>query len=482
VATVQAGEPVTNEGNGHGPGLLGRLRNRLRPASRAEGAPAAEGEEDGKANGKPSGFLGRMTRRVRNVLRRGGEEKDSQEAVEEPPAEETVLLFAYRAAYTPLHTPDGTAQMPADLVPLCKLHISERVRPEAIETIRIFSEVGVDIKVFTPSTADETVASLRQAGLGSGEKERLTTISGPELAALDAGQLARAAHQTTVFGQVTPEQAGQVVAVLRAEGERVAVVGDGVSDLPAMRQANLAISRQSSTQAALGLADLVLLGDSPAVLSGVLEKGQRIVNGLLDVLKVQLTQVSYLALLILAIPIVAYGFPYQSAQGTIISVVTVALPSAGLTLWAMSGVLPSTGLGRLLAHTVIPAAVTMSGAALIVYLYILNDRGDVPYAQLAVTWTLVITGSLLVVLIKPPWPTRVGGVARAGDPKPAALSLVLLVLFVLVTALPVTERFLKTTWLHRPEDYLLVVAVSFGWLLTLSLIWRAIPLVRRVRD
>jgi cation-transporting ATPase E len=422
-----------------------------------------------------------MARQVRSVLRRGGEEEDGPEAVEEPPAEETVLLFAYRAAYTPLHTPDGTARMPADLVPLCKLHISERVRPEAIETIRVFSKVGVDIKVFTPGVADETVASLRQAGLGSGEKERLPATSGAELAALDAAQLARASRETTVFGQVTPEQAGQVVAALRAEGERVAVVGDGVSDLEAMRQANLAISRQSSTQAALGLADIVLLDDSPAVLSGVLEKGQRIVNGLLDVLRVQLTQVSYLALLILAIQAAARGFPYQSAQGTIIAVVTVALPSVGLSLWAVSGVLPGTGLGRLLAHTVIPAAVTMSGAALIVYLYILNGTGDVPYAQLVVTWTLVVTGSLLVVLIKPPWPTRVGGVARAGDPKPAALSFILLVLFVLVTALPVTERFLKTTWLQRPEDYLLVVVVSFGWLITLSLIWWAIPLVRRVR-
>jgi hypothetical protein len=71
-------------------------------------------------------------------------------------------------------------------------------------------------------------------------------------------------------------------------------------------------------------------------------------------------------------------------------------------------------------------------------------------------------------------------VARAGDPRPAALSIILLALFVLVTALPVTERFLKTTWLQRPEDYLLVGGVSLGWLLTLSLIWRVMPLVRKV--
>lgn len=477
VALPEEGEAVEDKGSR--PGFLRKMRTRFRPAGAGQEPSPAGGEEDRSEDGERPGFLRRAAGRLQKVLRRGEAAGDGTEAVEAPPAEETVLLFAYQAELVPLHAPDGSPRMPPNLVPLCTVHFSERVRPEAIELIKTFSEIGVAIKVFAAGAA--AYASLQQAGLGSSDQEPPSTLSGPELAGLDARQLAQAARETTVFGQITPEQAGQVVAALRAEGETVAVVGDGVSDLEAMRQASLAISRQSSTQAALGLADIVLLGDSPAVLSQVLQKGQRIVNGLLDVLKVQLTQVSYLALLILGIQIAAHGFPYQSAQGTIISISTVVLPSVGLSLWAASGVLPSARLGRLLAWTVVPAAVTMGLAALIVYLVILDSTGDVAYAQLTVTWTLVITGLLLVVLIKPPWPTRLGGAKRPGDIKFTALSLVLMVLFVLVSSIPLAQRFLKTAWLERPQDYLLVVAVSLGWLVTLSLIWWVMSLPRRAR-
>ena len=100
---------------------------------------------------------------------------------------------------------------------------------------------------------------------------------------------------------------------LRQSGESVAVVGDGATDLAALQQANLAIARQTSTQAALGVADIVMMGNSPKALLQVLYKGQGIVHGLLDILKLNLTQVFYLALLIAAIQVVSVGFPYVLA-------------------------------------------------------------------------------------------------------------------------------------------------------------------------
>jgi cation-transporting ATPase E len=271
-----------------------------------------------------------------------------------------------------------------------------------------------------------------------------------------------------------------VVATLREQGEAVAVVGDGVNDLPAMRQAGLSIARQSSSQAALGAADIVLLEDSPGVLLRVLEKGQRIVNGLLDVLKLYLTQISYLVVLIAAIRLAADGFPYVSKQGSLIGIVTLSIPALGLSLWATGGVLHSARLGQRLARFVGPAAVTLGATGMVVYWFFLDRTGEVAYAQLALTYTLVLSGLVLVVFVRPPWPSRVGGVAQGGDWRPTALVLVLLALFFLAASIPLAEQFFQLTQLRQPTDYLFVGLAVLAWALLLRFILLLVPQTRRI--
>jgi magnesium-transporting ATPase (P-type) len=247
-----------------------------------------------------------------------------------------------------------------------------------------------------------------------------------------------------------------------------------------MRQANLTISRRSSTQAALSQADIVLLEDSPQVLSVVLDKGQRIVNGLLDVLKLNLTQVFSLALLILGIRLFSFGFPYASAQGTAIAVVTVAIPSVGLSLWAAAGVLPSASLSRLLSRFVMPAAILMSAAGLVVYVFFLDRTGELAYAQLTLTYTLVGCGLLLVIFVRPPGRAWLSGSGQRGDWRFVVLALALMVAFFLVSAVPLAQEFLKLDWLRQPSDYLVVGLAMLAWALGLRFVLRVIPVERRV--
>jgi cation-transporting ATPase E len=307
----------------------------------------------------------------------------------------------------------------------------------------------------------------------------LQTLSGDALAALAGEELAQAAKQNTIFGPLRPEQFGLVVTTLRENGELVAVVGDGVEDLAAMGQANLAIARRSSSQAALSVADILLLEDSPSALSRVLDKGQRIVRGLLDVLKLNLTFVVSLALLILGLRVTSAGFPYQSIQGTVIQVVTVALPSAGLSLWAASGVLGNVRFGQLLARFVAPASITMGAAGSIVYWYFLQETGRIRYAQLTLTYTLVLAGLVLVIFVRPPIRPLVGGGPRHSDLRPTALVLVLLVLFLGVAGIPFTEELLKLSWLEEPEHYLVVALAVLAWALFLRFLWLLMPVEGR---
>ncbi|HSR34384.1 MAG TPA: HAD family hydrolase, partial [Anaerolineae bacterium] len=248
----------------------------------SEGVESGEGAPSGEGGTKPNLFR-RLFAGVNRRLRRGEEKQEEKEAAEEQAAREVSLLFAYDPESTQLYDVRGEPCLPPGLRPLCRLRYVERVRPEAVNTIQAFAETGVSIKVFTSDAPEQTAAALREAGLGSGEELPLRTISGPQLAELGAAQFSRAAEEHTVFGLLSSAEAERLVRALRKAGQSVAVVGDRANDLAAMEQASLAIARRSSTQAALRVADIVLLEDSPGVLTDVLDKGQRIASSLLDV-------------------------------------------------------------------------------------------------------------------------------------------------------------------------------------------------------
>ena len=443
----------------------------------AQASPAAA-PQDATAAG---GLMQRLSSQVERVLGRQEREPESDEP-DSQPIEEAVYMVAYCPELVPLHTSGGLPALPEGLLPLCRLRYTEQVRPEAIETVRAFSQSGVEMKVFTQDAPERTLAVLRQAGLARDDGTPLRAVSGPELAMLDREQFERAAVENTIFGTMSPRLEGQVVDALRAQGEAVAVVGDGVNDLQAMQQANLSITRQSSSPAALSVADIILLEDSSQALPRVLDKGQRIANGLLDILKLYLNQIGYLTLLILVIWGAGLGFPYQSKQSSLITIVSVILPSLALSLWAPAGVVPRTHLGRLLARFVAPAAVTMSLAAVLVYIIFLEMSGRVAYAQLAVTYTLVISGLLLVVFLRPPvrGPTLVGvgGDERSGDWRPTAMVLVLLALVFVVAPIPLADQLLGLKPLRQPLDYAIVGLAVLAWAFAASFFWRVTPLER----
>lgn len=443
------------------------------PISSEEGdeGQEREGLQPAEQDAGPKNFFRRFTQRIGHTLRREKAPPEEQETDQELSVEETVYLLAYLPQPVPLHDEDGMPQLPDGLIPLCRLHYSERVRPEALDALRTFSDTGVSIKVFAPRSPDRVIAILEQAGLEIENGIQARAISGPELAGMSPEELALAASEHTIFGHLTGDQAGQVVQALRAQGEAVAMVGHSVSDLAAMRQADLSISPTSGSQATLGTADIVLLENSLPVLLGVLDKGQRIANGLLDVLKLYLTQMFCLALLILIIWQQHWGFPYDSKQGSIINIATQALPSLGLSLWAASGVLPSNHLGRMLARLVGPAAVTLGGTALAVYWFFLSQSGEVAYAQLALTHLLVMGGLLLAIFIRPPWRVRLDGNIREGDWRPTILAGATLTIYLLIASLPIAYHFFLLKHLDHVQEYAVLGLALLAWAIVVNLVW-----------
>lgn len=389
------------------------------------------------------------------------------------------LLFAYTPTPMVLYDVDGRPQLPVDLIPLCTLTFEERIQPQAIEVARTFTDAGVEVKILSSDDPNRMSDAAERLGLTSSEPAINAVISGLQLAEMNESQFEQAVKRATLLGQLNSEQKGRIVRTLRRHEQRVAMVGDRVDDVPAMEAANLSISLRSSSQAALSTADIVLLKDSLEVLPAMLQQGQRIVNGLLDILKINLTQIGYILLLILVMALTGKRiFYYHPTHGGVISFFTIIIPSVGLTLWSSAQALSIRFMRSRLAHFVVPAAITMAAATLAINQIIGQLDLNTPVSQLAVTYGLILIGLLLIVFVQPPTRFWVGGDVFSGDRRIITMVIGLFLLFIAVTYIPLTQEWFRLGPLTRAQDYVVIAAVSVVWAMLIRLIWRS-PWLRK---
>jgi magnesium-transporting ATPase (P-type) len=462
-------------------GVARRFRKAVRPeagtAAQLTAAVPGEGEEaaldpaagpgPGSRADKRIQLLRLLRERLASRLKRDkAVQEEESAAVQDPTDEGRVLLFAYWPEIAPLVDGMGQPHLPESLVLLGRLHFSRALGSESAEMLRAFAESGVRTKVLTTGPAEDVAALLQNPEA----PVPLPSISGEELAAMDALTFARAVVETPVIGTVSPDQASQVVRTLRNQGEAVAVVGDQATDVPVLRQATLAIARRSSSPAAIGAADLVLLNDSPRVLLDVLNRGQRIANGVLDILELNLTQAFYLLLLIVSLGVLAQGFPYRGPYGTVVNLLTITIPSIAVIVWARPRVLPRARLGRLLARFVAPASISMAAVAATVYFFFEAKSGRMAYAQLAVTNFLAAAGLLLVVFLKPAREAGRNTPGEKRDWRSVRLAIILFALFLLLPAWSFTRTLFGLDWLY-PSDYWLVGLAVAAWAVLINVLW-----------
>ena len=201
------------------------------------------------------------------------------------------------------------------------------MRPDAATTVAYLHRTGVHVKIISGDGPATVAAVARAAGIET--DGRVTT--GAELPQ-DAGALRRSAIDNAVFARVQPEDKRQLVAALRRGGRRVGMIGDGVNDVPALKECDVAIALGSGSQIAKGVADVVLVNESFESIPFAIEEGRKILRNVQRVAKLFVAKSVFAALLILTVGVGGGTYPFLPRQLSLAAAITVGIPAFILAL------------------------------------------------------------------------------------------------------------------------------------------------------
>ena len=231
-----------------------------------------------------------------------------------------VLLFA---RYNGENVENG---INGSVTPLGFVALANPIRANAVKTFEYFKSQGVAIKVISGDNPRTVSRIAIQAGIESAE-------SFVDAATLDTeDKIADAVNKYTVFGRVTPKQKKQLVKALQAKGHTVAMTGDGVNDILAMKDADCSVAMASGSEAAAQAAQVVLLDSDFAHMPDVVYEGRRVVNNIQRSASLFLVKNIFSLLLSLFSVILMVTYPLEPAQVSLISMFTIGVPGFLLAL------------------------------------------------------------------------------------------------------------------------------------------------------
>ena len=298
-----------------------------------------------------------------------------------------VLAFAEMAG-----EPDVASGVAAyDVVPLALIVMSDQIRHDIQDTLAAFREEGLTLKVISGDNIETVRAIAAAAGMDIGNR----AYSGAELDAMGEGEFESAVSESHVFARIEPDTKQRIVESLRRNGEYVSMVGDGVNDVPALKEADLAIVMNDGTQISKDVADIVLLNNAMSTLPRAFREGKETTQTIFGTMKMFLVRNFFMVALFICIAFMALPFPITPVQISWATFGTVNLPA---TLIAFGWLRP-----RFMARfrrDVVDYIVTMGciGAAVMTLLYLIvwfGGGGDLTQTRSAITIMVALYGMLI---------------------------------------------------------------------------------------
>jgi cation-transporting ATPase E len=330
----------------------------------------------------------------------------------------------------PLRSGDDDPQLPGDLAPLGVVVLAERLRPEARATVEYFRAEGIELKVLSGDAPHTVAAIARDAGI---------PLAGPPAdgsAAADDPAALEAAVDAPVVGRISPEGKRAVVQALRDRGRYVAMLGDGVNDVPALKAARLAIAQGTGTEMAKSVADIVLVRGDFAAIPGMVAEGRQILRNLQRVAKLYVSKSAFASFLILTLGTTATAYPLLPRHFSLAASITIGIPSFLLALAPSSGPWETQGMLQRLARFAVPAGAAAGIGVVASYQFSLNAL-DLPLleARTVATSVLVLVGLYLIIALE-------GTAGRRGRVV-ALMCAALAALYALALALPFVRDFFE---------------------------------------
>ena len=283
------------------------------------------------------------------------------------------------------------AALPSNLTLMAYVLISDKIRAEAPATLRYFAEQEVDIRIISGDNPVTVSAIAKEAGLENCDYVDMSTITTDE-------QLAEASRTYKVFGRVTPEQKLKLVKALKADGHTVAMTGDGVNDVLALKEADCSIAMASGSDAARNVAQLVLLDSNFASMPRIVAEGRRSINNLQRSAALYLVKTMYMALLTILFMVVG-TYPFEPTNITLVGLATIGVPSFILALEPNRERVKGHFLQNALAKSA-PGAVTivLAFAFLQLLLKVMPDRFALTDDQMSTVSVILLAANGFFVL------------------------------------------------------------------------------------
>ena len=253
------------------------------------------------------------------------------------------------------------SQLPCELSVCAVLLLTDVIRQEAPETLAFFDSQGVDLKVISGDDPVTVSAIAKKAGLkNAGNYVDATTLTSPQ-------ELEKAVNECSVFGRVTPQQKKEMVLALQKHGHTVAMTGDGVNDVLALKEADCSVAMASGSDAAKNIANVVLLDSNFGAMPHIVNQGRKVVNNIRTAASMFLIKTIFSVCLSLLTIFFGESYPFEPIQMSLISACAVGIPTFLLAQEGNYERLDKTFLRHVFLNA-FPAAVTITACVFAVML------------------------------------------------------------------------------------------------------------------
>lgn len=306
---------------------------------------------------------------------------------------------------------------PGRVVPVALVVLEQRIRPDASPTLRYFAEQQIGVKVISGDNATSVGAVAATLELPGAQRP----FDARQLSE-DRAELGNELATATVFGRVTPAQKRAMVGALQATGHTVAMTGDGVNDVLALKDADVGVAMGSGSPATRAVAQIVLLDNKFATLPYVVAEGRRVIGNIERVAALFLTKTVYSVFLAISIGALGLPYPFLPRHLTLIGALTIGVPAFFLAL-APNKERARSGFVERVLRRAAPAGVIAGAATLVTYLLVRNDAGATAASSgtAALITLFIIAMWVLAVAARPYRPWKIALIATMSLAFPLAL-------------------------------------------------------------